>query len=163
MVNRIRHLWDQLSKKDQRALYFLSIILGPLIFAYLVIVPISDYKQGLLMELEAKEELNQWLSTVGPLAQVIVQSKGLNSTVDASADISSVVISIARQYNIELQKFEVDTGAGLRVWFTNIRYDHFVGFLSELGDKHSIYPENLIIDGDKPGIVSVRGTWVSKS
>jgi len=157
MINRARQLWKQLSRKDQRAITWMVVILGPIIFVYLVFVPISSFKQRLNDDLKTKQELNQWLMSVGPEATLIARASGKVDRVTESSDISSRVISVANKYQLELQKFEADDGSGLRIWFQSIRYDRFISFLSELSTEQSIFPVNLIIDGEQQGLVSVRG------
>lgn len=164
MFNNVIAYWEALNQKDQRAITVLAIVLVPILIWYLLIFPVTEKRSELQDTLSEKKALNTWLIDVGPMAKAIARRSGTISIDASDQDLSSNIIRVAQKYQLELQKFELDNKNGLRVWFENIRFDHFVSFLNELSNTLGIMPQNLSIDRQKAdGIVNVRGVLSSGS
>ncbi|PAV25623.1 general secretion pathway protein M [Tamilnaduibacter salinus] len=161
----VRHAvarFDQLPKRDQRALQVLGLALAVFLVYFLVWRPAAAYHEQAISSREAATELLRWMRENRGEIQALAASGGgdaASSGISGTRDLMSTVTRSAEQTGLALQRFEPSGEGQMRVWLEDADFNQVARWLETLSAEYGIVIDQAAVDrNDQPGLVSVRLT-----
>ncbi len=161
-VGKLIAQYDQLPRRDQKALLVLSIAIFIGILYFVIWRPVADFNDRAVSARENAVELLGWMqanrSNIAALAAT-GSNGGSPSSIANGRELMAVVTRSAGEAGISLQRFEPSGDTAIRVWLENVPFNQVAAWLEGLGDEHGIVVDQASLDRrDTPGLVSVRLT-----
>ncbi|WP_166259266.1 type II secretion system protein GspM [Marinobacter salicampi] len=154
--------YDQLSQRDQKALWLMAVALLLALLYFAVWRPVAGFHDNAELAHERAQSLVVWMennrAAIAQLSENRGDQKGSNRITSGRA-LMSTVTSSAREAGIALQRFEPSGENALRVWLENVPFSQVAAWLEALNTDHGILVDQAALDSsDQPGQVSARLT-----
>ncbi|MEX0604419.1 MAG: type II secretion system protein M [Marinobacter sp.] len=161
-VQKLIAQYDQLPRRDQKALVALTVAVILFIVYFAIWRPVSTFHDDATDARENAAELVSWMeanrSTIQLIAASGTESSAPSSITDGRALMSTVTRS-AGEAGLALQRFEPSGENGIRVWLENAPFSQVALWLETLNSEYGIAIDQAALDrGNSPGHVSVRLT-----
>jgi len=109
-------------------------------------------------EKKYQQQLNKSLALYEKLASNAHRFGSGSSSSSSGAPVMAVTTQVAKQYNLNLKRFEPDND-DLRIWLENVSFDSAIAFVEELNRKHGVIIKQINTErSDQPGRVNLRAT-----
>lgn len=171
MVSKIRQLpilqkintaYDQLPRRDQRAVQLLSLALGVFLVYFMLWQPVQDYHESAAARADAAADRIAWLAANIDLARKVAQGGQAASPtkkIEDSRSMMTTVTASAQEAGLKLQRFEPSGENKMRVWLDNIAFDSLAPWLERLAAEYGIIVDQAAIDrANDAGRVNARLT-----
>ena len=165
ILNTVKEHWLGLRYRDQRAIILMALIIVPLLVFYLAIAPLNQSViQATSLQVQ-RQTLHDWMYSVGLEAKAKLQTPKeiARQPITNEQQLSALVLRVAGQTGIIVQKYERDNDGGIRVWFDDVQFDGLMRFVAVLSDN-DVVPQSFTVDAGKTlGAVQARGVWSVQS
>lgn len=171
MVSKIRQLpifqkintaYDQLPRKDQRAVQLLSLVLALFFVYFLVWQPAQEFHENAVARADAAAERVAWMAANIDQARKVAQggqSSGPAQRIEGSRSMMTTVTGSAQEAGLKLQRFEPSGEDKMRVWLDNTAFDSLAPWLERLAGEYGIVVDQAAIDrANDAGRVNARLT-----
>ncbi|MBS3804172.1 MAG: type II secretion system protein M [Oleiphilaceae bacterium] len=159
--------YDQLSRRDQKALGLMSVALLLAVLYFAVWRPVTGFHDEALSNHQQAESQLAWVKSNEGKLQRLVESREktqAGSRIGDSRALMSSVTSSAKASGIALQRFEPSGDNAIRVWLEDVPFSQLAAWLEGLTAEQGIVIDQAALDrSDKPGRVSVRLTLKIRS
>lgn len=154
--------FDQLPKRDQKALQVLGLALAVFLVYFLVWRPAAAYHEEAVANRESATALLGWMREHRGQIEALAATGGgdaASSGINGTRDLMSTVTRSAEQSGLALQRFEPSGEGQMRVWLEDASFNQVARWLETLNAEYGIVIDQAAVDRkDQPGLVSVRLT-----
>lgn len=148
-----------LSRRDQLAVQLLAVaVVGFLIYA-LVWRPVADYADAAEAAAEQEKAALVWMKENEAKARSIAStiSSGPSAGLPQGQSLISVVGNSARNFDLELQRFEPRGEDQVNVWLDKVEFNQMMLWLETLREQSGIVVSQINVDRtDVSGQISAR-------
>jgi general secretion pathway protein M len=153
-MEQIKAWYAGLDEKDQKVTLVASVVFVALMLYLLVIEPINSSASKLQSEVAAKQKTVDWMKAQIP---IILASKSSGGARASSLALSSVVNNTTNKYALPVSRRDSKSPNEMQVWFDNVSFDSFLGWVSEIKQKHGVTVTSVNIRSqDRDGITSIN-------
>lgn len=153
----LRAKWSVLPVRDRRALLLLGSFFAVVLLWLLLVSPFLGWQSGVRERLVTAQEDLAWMQQNAALAQQVGNAAPAGPAGGQSP--ATLVSSAARQAGINLQRFEPDGDARVRVSLEKVAFVDLMRWLVTLEQRHGLVVQSLSADSDgSAGLVSARLT-----
>lgn len=148
-----------LSRRDQLALQLLSLALGCFLLYALVWKPVADYADAAESAAMAEKSSLVWMKSQEARARAIASSFNgdTGAGLPQGQSLISVIGNSARNFDLELQRFEPRGDDQVNVWLDKIEFNQMMLWLETLKEQSGISVAQITIDrADTSGQISAR-------
>lgn len=151
--DNLTRTWHRLEKRDQNALKILAIIMGILIIIYGCAIPAYNYYQGSKAEFREARELLAWMQINEAQARILPKQVQQGST--NNEPLLKVASQQAKVSGLTISRLQPEGDNKLRVWFTSVKYDLVINWLSSMASSTE-FEQVSLEKGDKPGFINLQ-------
>lgn len=152
----LRAKWSALPLRDRRALLALGSFFALVFVWLLVLQPFLVWHAATRARLVQEQDNLAWMQQNAPLAQQLGDAPAGPA---AGQSPATLVSAAARQAGINLQRFEPDGDARVRVSLEKVPFVDLMRWLVTLEQRHGLIVQSLNADNDgTAGLVSARIT-----
>src|SRR5690606_5857245 len=145
-----------LGDRDRDALKYLSVAVALILLYLLIWLPTQNFLKSARQDAERQSELVGWIKQNEQTArELAARSNTAAPTGLEGQSLLSVVGSSARNFSIELRRFEPEGDNKMRVWLEKVPFIQVLLWLDDLQKRYGIQVEQISVDRDEtPGIVT---------
>ncbi len=159
-MNAIRLYWERISKREQKMVIAVSIVMGLTLFYLLFISPLMTRSQEATQQIKIEQKLNTWVATKsGQLEMLRETSRG---GVNLSLPINQVVTASAGRFGVEIERLQPQQ-SDLQVWLKPLSFDTLVKWLDNINTSAGIGVKFIELTvGEQPGTVEIKRLQLSR-
>ncbi len=153
-VKNAQAWYQALSARDRLVVKWVAALFSGVMVFVLIYAPLIQNNQRLSQALDKKIAVYDLIAeNAGRFGRVSTSNTGRT---DGPA--LPRITKSARRAGIKLDRYEQD-GKGVRIWLDKVKFDQFITWSEELGNRYSIRVSQVSIDRDNDtGWVDVRAT-----
>lgn len=170
LFQKINSAYDQLPRRDQQAVRWLSLALLLFLVYFLIWQPLRDFRADAAARADVAQQRVAWLQANLEQARQLVQAgqiggqgpdqgSGPAQKISDSRSMMSTVTASAQAAGLTLQRFEPSGDDKMRVWLDNTAFDNLARWLEKLTADYGIVVDQAAVDrANDAGRVNVRLT-----
>jgi len=147
---------QQLPENDRKALTALVIVVGLLLFYFIIFQPIQNYHDHAQQNAAMRQELYQWLES--KQSQVKALKKTSPAGQSGNQSLLTLVTTTLKETGISVKRIQPEGNDRIRVWLEAIPFNRLLGTLNRLRGQYGLNVEEISVDRQKPGKVDARIT-----
>ncbi len=161
-AKKASHWFYNLPQRDQDALKYLSAAVVIVLIYLMIWLPVQNYTERAERAVERESETLAWIKQNEPAARELAARGGSGSTSNlAGQSFLSAVGNSAKQFQIELRRFEPEGDRKMRVWLERVPFNQMLLWLDSLEKQFGVQVEQISVDrDDTPGVVTARLTLI---
>jgi general secretion pathway protein M len=131
MMEKIKHYFNNLSEKDQKALKLLALFIAPLLLYFLIIKPSFTYYTEAKTGFQESRELLTWISS----HKTNIPTANSSPTTASHLPLSQFVSTSADENNISISRLQPQGQNNVRIWLSETEFSALTTWLLMLTDK----------------------------
>ena len=153
-MEQIKEWFSSLDVKDQKITLAGAAIFVVLMGYLLVVSPINESVNSLRNDVTAKQKTVSWMKEK---VSLIRSNKGSSRQSSSSLPLTSIVNSTTKKYNLPVSRRDSKSPNEMQVWFDNVSFDSFIGWVSEVKKRYGVTIVSVNIRSrDEAGITSIN-------
>lgn len=142
-MNKLSHIYNQLGKRDQKALAILSLFALSLFVYFFLLKPSIDYKVHAIENFEKELNLSEWIKQNIDKINTITQLERENTqqpNLDEKPLISEVS-NLLKTFSLNTRKIQPnDMNNEITLWFEDAQFNNLIKFIN-----HTETQTNLVL------------------
>ncbi len=152
-MQAIKDWYQNLSEQDQKVVFFAALFFGLVILFFGLIKPMNDKVKQLNNSISSKQStIENWKVDLPK----IIASRGGSSANAGNQNMSRIVTSSTRQFNLRVSRVQEKGANEIQVWFDNVPFNDFASWVAELNNRHQVSVASVNVRSkDRDGLSSI--------
>lgn len=153
-MNALKQRFRQLSRREQIIVFFLSLLLGWLVFYSVAWAPLSD---GISVYESSNEKSLETLEWMRQATANMQTSRGAAPQAQANQSISALIDSTLPEYKLVMQRYQPTGDRQAQLWLEDAALPQIIAWLAAMERDYGMRLVNVsIASSDKKGMVKTR-------
>ena len=152
-MEQIKTWYNGLEENEQKIVIFAAVFFSIVLLYFGLIKPVNDKVNSLELSVSSKQStIAQWRKDLPK----IVASRGGASASSSNQQLSSIVTSSTRRFNLRVSRVQEKGDTEIQVWFDNVPFNDFARWVADLNNRYQVSVASVNIRSkDRNGISSI--------
>jgi general secretion pathway protein M len=153
-MQQLKQWYKGLDQNEQKMVMMAAIFFGLVILIFAILKPLNDSVKQLQMQVDSRQaSVEKWRQAM-PL---ILSSQGSGgSNVSSDMNLSTVITSTSRQFNLSVSRVQEKNNNEIQVWFDNVAFKDFLRWTAQVKNQHGVKVAAVNIRSkDRDGLTSI--------